>query len=321
MEHHLDQVVVVPRNGYVNRLQAWASSAILAAQLDVPLRIMWETEEPAPAAPAGLFDSSVVARSFWERSRLDALVGGAHEELPRYLTHDRERDLIVLAGHDRGEQAFMGQLAAMLLGLEEPTTLVVIAGGKFHLPTDEDFTRQRAVFYRQLAWHPDLNRRMDEELADHSDYVALHVRGTDRSLEAPTPRTIRDGLTALADSTDERSLFIAADSEDGRDRWAAEAAVLGFAPWSVQAVDHDRGKATAGLDAMLDWRLLGRSRALVYTAASSFGEEAAVATGNLGGCFPLSATASRQRARTAAQLGRAAATYPRRKGWWGSSER
>ena len=221
MEHHLDQVVVVPRNGYVNRLQAWASSAILAAQLDVPLRIMWETEEPAPAAPADLFDSSVVARSFWERSRLDALVGGAHEELPRYLTHDRERDLIVLAGHDRGEQAFMGQLAAMLLGLEEPTTLVVIAGGKFHLPTDEDFTRQRAVFYRQLAWHPDLNARMAEELVDHADYVALHVRGTDRSLEAPTARTIRDGLTALADSTDERSLFIAADSEDGRDRWAS----------------------------------------------------------------------------------------------------
>ena len=145
---------------------------------------------------------SVVARSFWDRSRLDALIGGAHEELPRYLTHDRERDLIVLAGHDRGEQAFMGQLAAMLLGLEEPTTLVIIAGGKFHLPTDEDFTRQRAVFYRQLAWHPDLNRRMADELADHPDYVALHVRGTDRSLEAPTARTIREGLTALADSTD-----------------------------------------------------------------------------------------------------------------------
>jgi hypothetical protein len=320
VETRLDQVVVVPRNGYVNRLQAWASSAILAAQLDVPLRVMWETEEPAPAAPADLFDAAVIARSFWERSRLDALLGGAHEELPRYLTHDRQRDLIVLAGHDRGEEVFMGQLAAMLLGLEEPTTLVIIAGGKFHLPTDEDFTRQRAVFYRQLAWHPDLNRRMTEELTDHPDYVALHVRGTDRSLEAPTARAIRDGLTALAGSTDERSLFIAADSPASRDRWADEAAVLGFSPWSAQAVDHDRSHAAAGLDAMLDWRLLGRSQALVYTAASSFGEEAAVATGNVGGCFPLSATASRQRARIAAQLGRAAATYPRRKGWWGSSE-
>ena len=305
MEHHLDQVVVVPRNGYVNRLQAWASAAILAAQLDVPLRVMWETEEPAPAAPTDLFDSSVVARSFWERSRLDTLVDGAHEDLPRYLTHDRERDLIVLAGHDRGEQAFMGQLAAMLLGLEEPTTLVVIAGGKFHLPTDEDFTRQRAVFYRQLAWHPDLNARMAAELVDNADYVALHVRGTDRSLEAPTARTIRAGLSALADSTEERSLFIAADSGDSRDRWSDEAAVLGFVPWSVRAIDHDRGKATAGLDAMLDWRLLGRSRAIVYTAASGFGEEAAVATGNVGGCFPPfghGVTAARPQIRSAGPI-------------------
>jgi hypothetical protein len=319
VEHHLDQVVVVPRNGYVNRLQAWASAAILAAQLDAPLRIMWEPEEPARAAPDELFDPSLVRRSFWERARLDALVRGPHEQLPRYLTHDRDRGLIVLAGHDRGEQAFMGPLAAMMLGLEEPTSLLIIAGGKFQLPTDEDFTRQRHVFYRRLSWHPDLDVRVDEQLRAHPTYVALHVRGTDRSLEAPTARTVRDGLLALADATDERSLFIAADSAASRDRWSDEAAVLGFSPWSVVAVEHDRSMPHAGRDAMLDWRLLGASSALVYTAASSFGEEAAVATGNVEGCIPLSATASRQRLRAAATVGRAAATYPRRKGWWGPS--
>lgn len=319
MEHHLDQVVVVPRNGYVNRLQAWASAAILAAQLDAPLRIMWEPEEPARAAPDELFDPSLVRRSFWERARLDAVIGGPHEQLPRYLTHDRDRGLIVLAGHDRGEQAFMGPLAAMLLGLEEPTSLLIIAGGKFHLPTDEDFTRQRHVFYRRLAWHPDLDLLVDDQLRTHPSYVALHVRGTDRSLEAPSPRTLRDGLRALADSTDERSLFVAADSATSRDRWSDEAAVLGFSPWSVSAVEHDRSQPHAGRDAMLDWRLLGRATGLVYTAASSFGEEAAVATGNVAGCIPLSATPARQRARGAAALGRAAVTYPRRRGWWGRS--
>ena len=229
----------------------------------------------------------------------------------------RNVDLIALAGHDRGEQAFMGPLAAMLLGLEEPCTLLVIAGGKFQLPTDEDFIRQRSVFYRRLAWHPDLDRRVQEELRERPAYLALHVRGTDRSLEAPPARTIRAGLQQLADSTDERSLFIAADSAESRDRWTVEASVLGFTPWSVPSIDHDRSSAAAGRDAMLDWRLLGHATALVYTAASSFGEEAAVATGNFAGCIPLSATPSRQRARSAAQLGRAAATYPRRKGWWG----
>jgi hypothetical protein len=313
-------VVVVPRNGYVNRLQAWASGAILAAQLDVPASVMWEPEDPAPAPAEELFDPAMVRRTFWDRSRLDTLVGGRHEDLPRYLALHRERRLITLAGHDRGEQAFMGELAGLLLRLDEPTTLLIIAGGKFHLPTQDDFTMQRSVFYRRVAWHPDLDERVDAELRDRSPYAALHVRGTDRSLEAPTARTIRDGLQQLSETTDERSLFVAADTPQGRDHWSREAADLGFSPWSVSAIDHDRSAASAGRDAMLDWRLLGHSTALVYTAASSFGEEAAVATGNFADCIPLAATPARQKARAGAQLGRAAITYPRRKGWWGVSD-
>lgn len=47
MDHHLDRIVVVPRNGYVNRLQGWASAAILAAQLDASLHVLWEPEGSA----------------------------------------------------------------------------------------------------------------------------------------------------------------------------------------------------------------------------------------------------------------------------------
>ena len=313
MQTSLDQVVVVPRNGYVNRLQAWASAAILSAQLDVPLRVLWEPQEPAPAAADDLFDPAAVRRSFVQRADVAALA--THEDLPRYLTHLPDQRLIVLAGHDRGEQAFMGPLAALLLGLDEPTTLVIIAGGKFHLPTDDDFVRQRCLFYDRIPWHPELDAALAGHLAPHPHYVGLHVRGTDRSREAPPARVIRRGLQALADASDERELFVAADSPESRDRWSDEAAGLGFQPWSPAAIDHDRTRAEAGRDAMLDWRLLGHATALVYPAASSFGEEAAVATGHVTACIPLTASESRQRVRGIGELGRSALTYPTRRGW------
>lgn len=319
MEHCLEQVVVVPRNGYVNRLQSWASADILARQFEIPLRIAWEPEVVAPAVPTELFDPGLVEETFWDRPRLDALLGTDHERWPRYLTHDRERRLILLAGHDRGEEPFMGELSSIIATLDSPTTLVLIAGGKFHLPQTQSFTRQRSLFYARLPWHTDLDRRVQAELDQHPSYVALHVRGTDRSLEAPTRRAIRTGLLALADSSAERSLFIAADSPQSRDLWRDSASALGFVPWSVSAIDHDRSKAATGRDAMLDWRLLGHSQALVYTAASSFGEEAAVATGNVTACVPLAATVLRQRVRRAASVLRAISTYPERHAWWGRS--
>ena len=321
MEHTLDEIVVVPRNGYVNRLQAWASATILAAQLDVPLRVVWETEDAAPAAPDQLFASALIARRFLDRASLDARLGSPHQHLPRYLTIDMERRLVVLAGHDRGEQVFMPELGGALGDQSRPTTLLIIAGGKFHVDSSEDFQAQRRLFYRRMTWSTDLDTSFNHEVAGHGSYVALHVRGTDRSRQAPPARTIRAGLDRLRDLTAERSLFIAADTAVGRDRWSSEADSLGFRPWSAREIDFDRSNAGSGVDALLDWRLLGASRGVVYTGASSFGEEAAIATGHLEACVPLSATSGRQRVRAASELGRAAITYPRRQGWLGGSTR
>ena len=131
---------------------------------------------------------------------------------------------------------------------------------------------------------------------------------------------IRRGLQTLAATSDERHLFVAADSPESRDRWSDEATVLGFEPWSLAAIDHDRTRAEAGRDAMLDWRLLGHANALVYPAASSFGEEAAVATGHFASCIPLAASEYRQRARGVGDLGRSALSYPKRKGWLGGTD-
>jgi hypothetical protein len=309
----LEDIVVVPRNGYVNRLQAWASSAILAAELDVPLRVAWEPEPVAPADFIELFAPPRPGLSLIEANDLRIRLGDAHENLPRYLSVDEGRRLVVLAGHDRGEQAFMEQLLPALEHACQPTTLLIVAGGHFHLPGSTGFEAQRRHFYRQLPWSEAVRSGTDTVLAGRADFLGLHVRQTDRSVSAPRPRAIRAAIGALARQTRVRSVFVAADTDEARERWLAELADLGLDGWAAPDPALDRSTARAGVDAMIDWRVLSRSRALVYSRASSFGEEAAVAADAVQLSLPLTASESLQRSRRAAAVGRSLVTYPRRR--------
>lgn len=309
----LERVIVVPRNGYLNRLQAWASTAILAAHYDAPIRVLWEWEEIAPAQAGELFSTSLVDSTFIERGELDALLTGPHELLPRYLTMMPELGVAVLAGHDKGEQAFMSEVEMIIARETWLKTLVIIAGGKFRVSGTANFDRQREVFYRQLRWSDSIETKVQNALTDRGAFNALHLRGTDHALTAPTPRQVREALKTLRNRSNIPGLFIAADTAETRARWHATAQSLGFEPWSVMGISLERTQSGAGIDALVDWRLLGSSEALVYSAISTFAEEAAVASGHLNRALPLTASPSTQRWRRLGRHVRSAVTYPRRK--------
>ena len=311
----LEQVVLVPRNGLGNRLQAWASAAILAAQWDVPLKVMWEPEPPAPAEADVLFTPEARHSSFVSRGWLDNLLGCAHENLPRYLTVLDSRRTVILAGHDRGEHVFMADLPSALSDASQPHSLVIIAGGLFHVPSTEDFVLQRTHFYRALPWHQALLTCAQAQIDLQAPYCALHIRQTDRSVEAPSRRTIRLGLKSLARSVPERGLFIAADTSEGREVWAQHARQLGFAPWHSGEITFDRTDAAGTVNAAMDWILLSRATALAYPAASTFSAEAAVASGSIAISISMKATQRLQQTRMWRMHGHNALTYPARRHW------
>jgi hypothetical protein len=312
-EHSLTRIVVIPRNGYINRLQAWASASILARTLSVPLQVLWEPQ-PAAAAPAdALFAGEPDAGTFISADEATTLLGQPHDELPRLLTVLPERRLVVLAGHELGEQAFMDTLPAALAHDCRPETLVVIAGGKFCLPADEaTFVGQRAAFYQGIDWAPAIAEAVDAHVREHPDYLALHLRYTDRAFQAPLKGSILRALDTMREQSDLRDLFIAADSARTSADWIASAEGRGFAPWSTSVSSFDRTAAEAGLPAMIDWLLLSHSRSLVYFSASSFAEEAAVATGTFDTCGGLPPSRIRHDVLTVREYARSALTYPAR---------
>lgn len=299
----LQRVVIVPRNGYGNRLQAWASADVLAHDLGVPAYVIWEPQPVATATPLALFSADIVASRFLTSEDFVHMGGVVHEDMPRYLTRATS-GVICLAGHDRGEQVFMADLLAMLADSPHAHTLLIIAGGNFHLPGRRNVLQSRYEFYRTLAWSTTVEERTRAALTSQPSFTGLHIRGTDRAITAPRHHQIVHALMQLRDDRTDSSLFVAADTADSRSLWLETAQSLGFHAWASQATVFERGEVTAGVDAIVDWIVLGESRRLIYARESSFGAEAAVASGHWNESIPLHATATTRTLRTLVRLTR-----------------
>ena len=307
-------VVVVPRNGYANRLQAWACASVFADDVGADLAVLWEPEAVAAATLDDLFEvspgQSTVVTSQWFRERF----GQRHEDLPRYLSVDPSHDVVVLAGHDRGEQAFMSELSTLMNSGSARRTLVIIAGGLFSLPNSQNLVKRRADFYRDIFWSSAVEERTTQARKGRSEYVALHVRHTDRSREAPTDHAVHAALKSMLRETGLRDLYIAADTAAAAWDWQSRAQLLGYEPWTMPNLDRDRATSAGGIDALAEWRLLGGSRGIVYPAASTYSTEAAVASGSAESAWGLRASPGLQVVRAARDLATSVLTWPHRRG-------
>jgi len=310
---NISQVVVVPRNGYANRLQAWASASALAEGIGPSAQVFWEPEDVAAARPGDLFESAWFKERSISADELGDLIGGDHTSLPRYLTHDPSRAVISLAGHDRGEQAFMAELTELGRSLSIPHTLVIIAGGKFHVTDEPQARRARQIFYRSLQWNAAIDNLVRNVTPSDGRYAALHIRTTDRSIEAPSQASIRRALEQVRCDLEERSLFVCADTAEARRTWSEEALNLGFEPWTVDDVEYDRSVPANGVSAMVDWRLLAGAEMVIHPRESTFSSEATVAGGSWDQSLPLTAGSWLRSARSFQRFLGNAASFPRRR--------
>jgi hypothetical protein len=220
----------------------------------------------------------------------------------------------------------MPQLREALAGMDDPAALVISAGGKFTLEGDEvltpeqdrAFRERRAVAYADLPLHPDIESRAAVAAA-HAPFVGLHLRYSDRSAQTPWPRLIGPAVQGVTSVQRTTSVFVASDSGRQRAMWTQRLEGMGLRPWSADPGDYPRSDPRSALGALVDWRILTRAQSMVYFAASSFAEEAAVASGRFDVSVGLTATSARTAWVRAGQYAEAARTYPRRHGWWGRS--
>ena len=271
-------------SGYINRLQALASSRILAEDLDADFSFCWIPFRYVPGAA-----QDTLSGAFCERYEVSPEWTVDHfgfdvDAVPRYVTPSVDGRWISLRGHDRGEQALIPELVTAIRAQGRVELIVAVAGGTFSLDATpagtERFLERKRDFYRGLTLHEGIESSVRAALAEQpAPYFGLHLRYTDRSHQTPLPRDIRAALETTTAATGLSRVFVASDTALERDRWHREARAMGLEPWSIDHPALDREDPASAHAALIDWRLLGNAQRLVYFAESSYATEAAVAAG------------------------------------------
>jgi hypothetical protein len=299
------KVIVQPQNGYINRIQALASSALLAREIGAEFEVQWVPEPVAPAKPPEIFSAE-----FLERFSSEPPVW----ELEPYLNYDPVGQVVTLAGLDRGEQVFMPELKDLLESDNPVSEIRISAGGKFALGgMDSKFAGSRRDYYQGfLELRVEIEREAKSLATAHEEYLGLHLRYSDRDHQAPTRRQTIRAVKAARDVTGINKVFIATDTPSELQWWQERLHGVGISTWLNSENSPSIGESGTAAQALIDWRLLGGSRGVVYFAESSFGEEAAVAAGCETSSFALSPSAARAYFVSFRKYVNAAITYPKR---------
>lgn len=302
-------VIVVPRSGYVNRLQAVASAAILAEELGTDFRMCWEPQAVAPASAAMIFGRDFLDAVAISPHEFQIQVGIDYLDVPRHLTENPRS--IFLAGHELGEQHFMHDLSHKIDQLQETKDLIIFAGGHFSLDPSIAATDKRGAWYRQLIFSEEITSVSKKLIDEHEPYLGLHLRYTDRSHQTPLDRDIKAAILSQVQSTGITSVFVASDTSQRRDKWFGILSSLSLNPWCAETITINRSQEHAGIGAMVDWVVLGHAQSSVYFAASSFGHEAAVMAKTVGVSSSLSAHMLTRVQSRGKELWRSLVNYPR----------
>lgn len=305
-------MILVPRNGYINRLQAIASSQLLAQELGASFHVCWMSEPAAPLEAGKVFPQSFLSSYFLDPNEMEAEL-----EIPLlgFVPHLRHnRSVISLAGDLFGEQYFMPELNKIIESLTEKTTIVIRSGGNFSLSRQHSWI-ERSTWYKSFDFCPQIEQAAQSVSINRERYLGLHLRYTDRSHETPTRSKIRKSLFELIDRTGIRSVFIASDSRIQLNWWTEMLNKSGVESWSYQSASIAEGLENRGVNALIDWRLLTRADALIYFAASSFGSEAAVATGHFENSIALAPSERIRLLNRTKELGFSIYRYPKSHGW------
>lgn len=225
-------LVLIPKNGLGNRFRAMASGWSLARTLGRDFDVLWEPFDGSATQPEDLFQEPEEFRFI--SSEEAASRGIRSETVPDYLIDQPE--LLSLRGYDKGEQNFIAEF--LRVAQAHPERPAVIAAGNFFHPKAGNQSRSSARLDRLTR--PDRvellhTLRFREAILESAtkvrpstDYLGVHLRGTDRRKEAASPeRLIR---TALATGRRKRvkEIFICSDDADLRFLAAKDLEKAGF---------------------------------------------------------------------------------------------
>ena len=270
-------LVVVPVNGYMNRLQAIVSGWLLATQLNYEFKIYWEPEINAPANPEEIFNADFVSDYFIDPTQWSIFTKLSYNNFPKYLTFSNEG--IYIRGLDKGEHKLINRMFNS--DFKNSFRNIYIKGGSnFYSTRLNDFSTfqisKRNLFHTNFFCSDLLKDFEKLNSILPSKYIGLHLRATDRIFEFPPEKKLLRIILEVSELTKIQDVFIATDNSTMLERWSELLRNNDLMVYSQTNITYDRTKFVSAKSAIFDWLALVGCTSLVNTGFSTFSEEAIV---------------------------------------------
>jgi len=266
-------VAVVPVNGIGNRLRAIAACLYLARRLRRDATVVWEPDSLLPGKWEDLFAASPQLQfASMKTAQRSGIV--PHEPIAKYV--DSNASFVTLRGNDRGEQPFAKHFFRLLKRWPQKNG-VVEAGDYFHHRASSVekagklLKKERNHLANQIRFSDQIL-----ELAHHISpprpYLSLHLRGTDRTVDAANPESLLATAHKLAIEKGLRDVFVASDDPHLIDLAKSSLDAHGL-KISTNPQPKPRGTLSGTFSAFADYLALRRGDVFVGGKRSTFSTE------------------------------------------------
>ncbi len=209
-------LVLIPKNGLGNRLRAIAGGLATARALGRELEVLWEPFDGSATTPEDLFDAP---SSFRFITPGDAAHRGiVSQDIPKYVNSGAK--IVSLRGYDRGQQVLLPHFLG--LARSSPQKEAVIAAGNYFHPdarSDREVPKktvpERQELSKSLLFNQNVLSRASTTRPP-GDYLAVHLRSSDRRKEVPSPTRLLSRVVSLARKTHLTNIFVCSDTEKTR---------------------------------------------------------------------------------------------------------
>jgi len=251
-------LVVVPVNGFANRLRAVASAWTLSSTLKRKLCVYWPRSDDMDKFFVPAFDEIFLTN--------DAVPDSLFTNIAELPT-----DTKTYAGKHDGEQRFVPEIIRTPID----QTIILQSGGVFKPPkmTDKEYNKLKSTFYNSLRLRPEIHLIVKQFIETHftnKRVLGVHVRRQDRKFETGPTNAFVDKISKLTNRFD--IIFLCTDDKDEETRIRNTVRAL---PIVVHPkIDINRNTKEQFIDAVIDWYLLSNTDMILYSNGSSFGYEA-----------------------------------------------
>jgi acid phosphatase class B len=261
------RLIIIPVNGFCNRIRAIVSAKIIADDLNIPLYIKW--------IPEIKICNCVYNDVFGDNSNLWNITYEDTGTFKSGLTINN--NICMLKGAQRGEQYYITNFYE-----NNCSKKIIKSGGNFYYTkkyNKDQFNNKKNENYKLIKFNDIIYEKYKEcNKKFPENYIGVHIRAQDFHFKKRSKNfnidLFEQNILKCVNNNNMNNILLLGDTKDLINKFKNQLIKHNLNIFTTNDIDSDRDNYVGLQLAIVDFLLLSNSKYLFLTTRSSFGNEA-----------------------------------------------